>query len=127
MPESPDVLTGGAWVPHGPILVWQPTPPPVVRLATAPPLTAADVAQMIACPTCMVKVCQSCKTFGGRHGSSHAARLIPRRCPCGAVLGSRKMYCGPCRVESRRTAWRLDTTRRRSSTGDDGPETQEAA
>jgi hypothetical protein len=68
---------------------------PRLRAALGDVLTDADVAQMIACPTCLAKVCESCRTASG-NSTEHHLRLVPRRCRCGGLLEPKRTYCDPC-------------------------------
>lgn len=84
-------------------------------------LTPAQVARMIACPTCGARVHQACRTATG-NATEHVARLIPRRCLCGDVVEGSRTYCEACRISARRrTYWRREVlhptaTRRRAPT-----------
>lgn len=84
-------------------------------------VTAAEVARMIACPTCGARVHQACRTATG-NATEHVARLIPRRCLCGDVVEGSRRYCEACRASARRrTYWRREVlhptaTRRRAPT-----------
>lgn len=80
------------------------------RATPAEPLTPADVAQMIACPTCQAKVCEPCRTPAG-NSTEHVLRLVPRRCQCGALLAPKCTFCETCaEVARRRTYYRREVT-----------------
>ncbi|WP_425490171.1 zinc finger domain-containing protein [Nocardioides soli] len=70
--------------------------------ASAPGLTPADVAKMIACPTCRARVDQMCRTTTGRTRSPHPTRLVIKRCPCGEPINPGRKVCDDCRAEARR-------------------------
>lgn len=69
-------------------------------------------AELIACPTCMAKVKESCKTSGGNVTAPHVDRLVPRRCECGGRVDAGKRVCEKCRVE---TAERANDHRHRQT------------
>lgn len=73
------------------------------RASPSEPLTDADVAQMIACPTCLAKVCEPCRTASG-NATEHQLRLIPRRCRCGSLLTGR-LYCDACAATARKRTY----------------------
>lgn len=106
-------LTDGRWVNVRGVMRWVPGEPEAPRerpRLVRPLLTPADVAQMIACPRCLARVCEPCRTRTG-NSTTHTERLIPRRCLCGEPLRARKTLCEPCRELSRQ-----DTYRRREIT-----------
>lgn len=103
----PDAIEGMEWILVDGIKVARPR----LRLTPDEPLTDADIAQMIACPTCRAKVCEPCHTATG-NSTEHRLRLIPRRCRCGGLLApGRRRYCDPCAELARRqTYYRREIT-----------------
>lgn len=104
-------LTDGRWVPRGAILEWEPgelTPAGSMPAPEPlPTLTPADVAKMIACPVCLARVDQMCRTTTGRHRAPHPARLVIKRCPCGEPIKAGRKVCDDCRAEARRVNARI--------------------
>lgn len=118
---SPKVLTQGAWVPRGGILVWQPTGPVVAPFRTrrkGRPRTTAQPRErldLIACLTCHALIHQPCRTTGGQPTPDHAGRLVTRRCPCGGVLRPHAQLCVPCRTAHDLERHRRYARRKRSA------------
>jgi hypothetical protein len=113
--DAPDVLTDGRWAPDGLILRWTPADqlPPLQR-------DAHDIALLIACPTCRVKVSQRCRTRTGNPRMPHPTRLVAKKCGCGNALGRWRKLCDACHLrnkrESTREASRRLRARRRATT-----------
>lgn len=94
-----DVLTDGEWVRKGLVWHWVANPhaePEQVEFD--PPTYAAH--ELIACPFCLARMDESCKTDGGW---SHASRLLKRVCACGGPVRPREPMCGFCRAEMARS------------------------
>lgn len=88
-----DVLANGEWVRRGLVWHWR---------QNAPEPTAVEVRDyrphdLIACPTCLARMDESCKTKGGW---SHTTRLVKRVCSCGTALRPPEKICGFCRAET---------------------------
>ena len=101
--ETEDIaLTFGEWrpAPNG-ILRWVPEPKPV---------RVKDDPAAIACPKCRARADQTCRTKKGHKTTDHAARIIPRCCPCGTPVGYKKQRCDACLVHVQRIG--LGTRRR---------------
>lgn len=89
------VLANGEWVRHGMIWRWHPAPD------AEPEVDEPDPHDLIACPTCMARMDEHCRSYDGR---DHAARLVKRVCSCGGPIRPREPICGWCRVEAAREA-----------------------
>lgn len=87
-----DILANGEWVRRGMVWHWrQNTPEPIVIEPRG--YRAHD---LIACPFCLARMDESCKTEGGW---SHSTRLVKRVCSCGGALRPREPMCAYCRAE----------------------------
>lgn len=94
-----EVLADGEWVRRGLIWHWQPNPDaePEPEDEEPPAYIPHD---LIACPACLARMDETCKTKGGW---SHATRLVKRVCSCGGPIRPREPMCGFCRAEMTRS------------------------
>lgn len=107
-----DGLPAGRWMRDTwGVLVFVEIPEP----APAPKPVKVNVALLVACPKCGVKVTQACRTAAGKTTNPHAARLVERRCDCGTPVGAYKQLCEPCRRRSRAASQREFNRRARGT------------
>lgn len=92
--ESPVTLTGGRWVTRGLIVVWEADP------TVLPEPESDHPADQIACPYCLAKASERCRTASGGRSGPHPQRILPRCCPCGGELSTRAaVICRQCRAD----------------------------
>ena len=73
--ESPSVLSDsdGEWARTGLLWHWKP---------------ARKIADLIACPVCLAKITELCKTPNGWAAAEHEERLVSVRCSCGNPMAT---------------------------------------
>jgi len=92
-PESPVILTQGAWVHRGPILVWEPRG----ELPRAEVHELRPVA-LIACHVCRARITDPCRNRYGQVTHAHKGRLR-RACSCGEPRDlPNSPDCATCRI-----------------------------
>lgn len=116
---EPVALVGGSWKPVRGVLRWVPDAETVardeleeLRQRTRRGKKPTSGGDLVACPTCLARLSETCKTRGGNPTNPHRERLASRRCVCGDLLAPRKVYCEPCRQRARKNTYRSREVRR---------------
>lgn len=88
-----NILDNGEWVRHGLVWRWEADDKP----ATTKEPRDYRPSELIACPTCLAKMDERCKSKRGR--PDHSRRLVKRVCSCGGPIRPQEPICAYCRAD----------------------------
>lgn len=81
------------------------------------PRPAVNVHRLVACPTCLARMDETCKTPSGQVTAEHGSRLVSRVCSCGGPVKPRHHYCDTCGPRALQVSKNDHGRRRRQAAG----------